>query len=92
MKNFEDEDLPREIFVTTRQGIKINRNAIANNTSADVKLVKDEILRFSEGSVKVLYKFNYDNDNGNKIIFTIKGTKLYVPVVTLTEKEKQKSS
>ena len=34
MKNFEDEDLPHKIFVTTRQSIKINRNAIANNMSA----------------------------------------------------------
>ena len=33
-----------------------------------------------------------DNDNGNNIDFTIKGTKLYVPVVTLSAKEKQKSS
>ena len=33
-----------------------------------------------------------DNDNGNNIIFTIKGTKLYVPVVNLSAKEKQKSS
>ena len=47
MKNFEDEDLPHELFVTTRQSIKINVNAIGNNTSADVKLDKDQILRFS---------------------------------------------
>ena len=33
-----------------------------------------------------------DNDNVDNIIFTIKSTKLYVPVVTLSAKEKQKSS
>ena len=54
MKNFEDEDLPHELFVTTRQSIKINRNTVANNTSADVKLDKDQILRFYQGSVTVL--------------------------------------
>ena len=56
MKNFEDGDLPHELFVTTRQWIKINRNAIASNTSADVKLDKDQILRFSQGSVKYYKK------------------------------------
>ena len=54
MKNFEDEDLAHELFVTTRQSIKINRNAVANNTSADVKLDKDQILRFYQGGVTVL--------------------------------------
>ena len=33
---------------------------------------------------------SYDNDNGNNIIFTIKGTKLYVPVVTLSAKRETK--
>ena len=33
-----------------------------------------------------------DNDNANNIVFTIKDTKLYVPVVTLSAKEKQKLS
>ena len=54
MKKFEDEDLPQKLFVTTRQSIKINVNAIANNMSADVKLDKDQILRFSQESVTVL--------------------------------------
>ena len=34
MKSFEDQDLPHNLFVTRRESIKINRNAIANNTSA----------------------------------------------------------
>ena len=33
-----------------------------------------------------------DNDNDNNIIFTIKGTKLYVPVVTLSAKNNQELS
>ena len=32
------------------------------------------------------------NDNSNNIFFTIKDTKLYVPVVTLSVKDKQKVS
>ena len=33
-----------------------------------------------------------NNNNANKIIFTIKDTKLYVPVVTLSAKNNQKLS
>ena len=33
-----------------------------------------------------------NNDNANNIIFTIKGTKLYVPVVTLPARNKEKIS
>ena len=33
-----------------------------------------------------------DNVNGNNIIFTIKDTKLYVPVVTLAARDNQKLS
>ena len=54
VKNFE---LPSELFVTTRHSIKIC-TAIANNTSnnntANIKLSKDQILKFSQGSVTVL--------------------------------------
>ena len=53
MKTFEDEELPHELFVTTRQSIK-TCNAIASNTSTDMKLSKDQILEFSQGSVTVL--------------------------------------
>ena len=35
-KNFEDEELPHEWFLTTRQTTKI-RNACANNISTDIK-------------------------------------------------------
>ena len=33
-----------------------------------------------------------DNDKGNNIIFTIKDTKLYVPIVTLSARDNEKSS
>ena len=33
-----------------------------------------------------------DNDNADNIIFTIKGTQLYVPVVTLSAKDNKKLS
>ena len=43
-KNFEDEDFPPELFLTTRQVTKI-RNGFANNTSTDVKLSKAQISK-----------------------------------------------
>ena len=38
-KNFEDEELPHELFLTTRQTTKI-RNVFANNMSTDIKVSK----------------------------------------------------
>ena len=38
-KNFEDEELPHELFLTTRQITKI-RNALTNNMSTDIKVSK----------------------------------------------------
>ena len=35
-KNFEDEKLPHELFLTTRQTTKI-RNTFANNITTDIK-------------------------------------------------------
>ena len=43
-KNFEDEELPHELFLTTRQTTKI-RNAFANNMSTDIKLSKAQISK-----------------------------------------------
>ena len=43
-KNFEDEDLPHELFLTTRQTTKI-RNVFANNMSTDIKLSKGQISK-----------------------------------------------
>ena len=44
MKNFEDEELPHELFLTTRQTTKI-RNAFVNNMSTDIKLSKVQISK-----------------------------------------------
>ena len=41
-KNFEDEELPHELFLTRRQAIKVF-NDNANNTSADIKFSKNQI-------------------------------------------------
>ena len=41
-KNFEDEELPHELFLTTRQPTKI-KNVFANNMSTDIKLSKTQI-------------------------------------------------
>ena len=43
-KNFEDEELPYEWFLRTRQATKI-RNAFANNMSTGVKLSKAQISK-----------------------------------------------
>ena len=43
-KNFEDEELLHELFLTTRQTTKI-RNAFANNMSTDIKVSKAQISK-----------------------------------------------
>ena len=43
-KNFEDEELPHELFLTTRQTTK-TRNGFANNMSTDIKLSKAQISK-----------------------------------------------
>ena len=43
-KNFEDENLPQKIFLTTRQRTKI-RNVFASIMSTDVKLSKAQISK-----------------------------------------------
>ena len=43
-KNFQDEELPYDLFLTTKTAIKV-RNAFASNISADIKLSKAQICR-----------------------------------------------
>ena len=43
-KNFEDEELPHELFLTTRQTTK-KRNAFANNVLTDIKLSQAQIYK-----------------------------------------------
>ena len=49
-KNFEDEQFPHELFLITRQTTKI-RNTLANNMSADIKIIKTQIPVGSFGSL-----------------------------------------
>ena len=42
--HFEDEELAHELFLTTRQTIKI-RNSFTNNVSTDIKLSKTRISK-----------------------------------------------
>ena len=46
-KNFEEEELLHELFLTTRQTTKI-RNAFANNMSTDIKLSKATISKITQ--------------------------------------------
>ena len=50
-KNFEEEELPHELFLATRQSVKL-RNTFAKNMSIDVKLSKAQISKIiqSDGS------------------------------------------
>ena len=49
-KKFEDEELPQELFLTTRQITKI-KNAITNNISTDIKLSKAQISKMIQSGV-----------------------------------------
>ena len=52
--NFEDEELPHELFLAATQTTKI-RNALANNISTDIKLSKLKYLKkFSQVDLLVL--------------------------------------
>ena len=43
-KNFEDEEVPHELFLITRNATKI-RNTFANIMSIDMKLIKTQISK-----------------------------------------------
>ena len=44
MKNFQDEELPHQVFPTTRQKTKVT-NVFANNVLTDVKLCTAQICK-----------------------------------------------
>ena len=48
-KNLEDEELPHELFLTTKQTTKI-RNAFSNNMSTDIKLSKTQISKIIQSA------------------------------------------
>ena len=43
-KNFQDEELPHELLLTTRQKTKI-RKALNNNTLTDIKLSRVQLSK-----------------------------------------------
>ena len=47
IKNFNKDELPHELLLTTRQNTKL-RNAINNNLATDLKLRKAEIKKLIE--------------------------------------------
>ena len=49
-KNFEDEELPHRLFLTTRQ-ITWIRNAFASNISTNIKLSEAQISKITQSSV-----------------------------------------
>ena len=48
-KNFEDEELPHELFLLTGQTTKI-RNVFANNRSTNIKLIKAQTTKIIQSS------------------------------------------
>ena len=48
-KNFEDEELRHELFLTTRQRTKI-RNVFSNNMATDIKFSKAQISKIIQSS------------------------------------------
>ena len=53
-KNFQDEELLHELFLTTRQTTKI-RNAVANNMSTDIKLSKAQVSKIIQSGVLLVF-------------------------------------
>ena len=51
MKNVQVKEFPHKLYVTTRQTC----NVIAKNTPTDIRLSSDQILKFSQGIVTVLW-------------------------------------
>ena len=46
IKNFNKDELPHELLLTTRQNTKL-RNAINNNLATDIKLSKTQIKKIN---------------------------------------------
>ena len=61
-KNFENEELPHQLFLKTRLTTKI-RNAFANNMSRDIKLSKAQISKIIQSGV---YFGSWLNNLGKK--------------------------
>ena len=50
-KNFQDDELPHELFLTTRQKTKIT-NTFPNNMSTDIKLSKAQLSKIIQSGGK----------------------------------------
>ena len=48
--NFQDEELPHELFLTTRRETKI-RNVFANNMLSDIKLSKAQLSKIIQSGI-----------------------------------------
>ena len=48
IKNFNKDELPHELLLTTRQNTKL-RNAINNNSAIDIRLSKAQIKKLQSG-------------------------------------------
>ena len=59
-KMFNENNLPPELFLTTRQTTKL-RNAIENNVSTDIKLSKAQIFKIikSGGFLGKIFGLHY---------------------------------
>ena len=77
-KNFQDEELPLDLFLTTRQTAKI-RDTIAKNMSTDIKLSKVQLS-------------NEDMDDVIKIVKSLKDLNVLTDGNTETVKHETKSN
>ena len=69
-KNFKDEELPHELFLTTRQTTKI-RNTFANNMSTGTKLSQAQISKIIQSSGSFgSWLANIGNKSTNKCCYS----------------------
>ena len=54
IKNFNKDELPHELLLTTRQNTKL-RNAINNNLATNIKLSKAQIKKYNQEDFWVSY-------------------------------------
>ena len=84
IKNFNKDESPHELLLTTRQSTKL-RNAINNNSAIDIKLSKAQIKKLiqSGGFLGKLLSNCFDTlPLSNHIAFTKKVTQLCVTLVS----------
>ena len=60
IKNFNNDELPHELLLTTRQNTKL-RNAINNNLATDIKLSKAQIKKLLQSGTFLGKSANVSN-------------------------------